>query len=265
MENVFKIIYDKTINNKMIGLKDIEKILEILVSEKELNGYIKNTNIEQIRGNNLASYSRYTKQVTIYTKCIEKMVNDINNNIMEVNDTEKILYINLRILQIILHEVEHANQQKIAYSINSFEALIIRLSYLIKNPYADNVYSYCPEERLAEIKSITEVKDMLRHSDNKFEEIHKIIEIEKLKRELAGYHYSNYNVNIPIVDYFITSDRIDLIQCINFEKNDIKHWRLNERFKYGLSITTDEYKESMKKLIVSMNRYFNNRIYINKN
>ena len=61
---------------------------------------------------------------------------------------------NLSILQILLHEVEHANQQKIAYHDNTLEALIIRLSYLVNNGYDKNLYEYCPEERLAEIKKL---------------------------------------------------------------------------------------------------------------
>ena len=34
MENILRIIYDKTINNKILNFKDIEKILELLVIEK---------------------------------------------------------------------------------------------------------------------------------------------------------------------------------------------------------------------------------------
>lgn len=34
MESILKIIYDKTIDNKILDLKDIENILEILVIEK---------------------------------------------------------------------------------------------------------------------------------------------------------------------------------------------------------------------------------------
>ena len=77
MENILRIIYDKTINNKILSLKDIEKILELLVIQKCLNEYILNINVQQIRSNNLASYSNYTKEITIYTEMIEQMVKDI--------------------------------------------------------------------------------------------------------------------------------------------------------------------------------------------
>ena len=119
MESILKIIYDKTVDNKTLDLKDIEKILEVLVVEKRLNDYILNINVQQIRGNNLASYSTYTKKITIYTEMISQMVKDIGKNILNVNEFEEMLYKNLLILQTLLHEVEHANQQKIAYNDNT--------------------------------------------------------------------------------------------------------------------------------------------------
>lgn len=106
---------------------------------KNLNDYVLGINVQQVRSNNLASYSDCTKKVTIYTEKIEQMVNNIENNILTDSDFEITLYQNLLILQVILHELEHANQQKIAYSQNSLEAFIIRLSYLI---HVDTVKNY---------------------------------------------------------------------------------------------------------------------------
>ena len=57
MENVLKIIYDKSIDNKIIDIKDIDKILELLIIDSQLNNYILNIDIQPIRSNNLASYS----------------------------------------------------------------------------------------------------------------------------------------------------------------------------------------------------------------
>ena len=46
MENVFKIIYDKTKAKKIIGINDIENILALVINEKCLNYYIKNINVQ---------------------------------------------------------------------------------------------------------------------------------------------------------------------------------------------------------------------------
>ena len=40
MENVLKIVYDKSLINKLLDLNDMEKILDILVSHKCLNEYV---------------------------------------------------------------------------------------------------------------------------------------------------------------------------------------------------------------------------------
>ena len=95
MENILKIIYDKTNDNKILDLKDIEKILEDLVVEKRLNDYILNISVQQIRSNNLASYSTYTKKITIYTEMINQMIKDIEKNILNINVFEVTLYKNL--------------------------------------------------------------------------------------------------------------------------------------------------------------------------
>lgn len=265
MENILKIIYNKALNNEILNLKDIEKILELLVIEKCLNEYILNINVQPIRSNNLASYSNYTKKITIYTEMIEQMVKDIENNILNTNNFEIILYKNLSILQILLHEVEHANQQKIAYNDNTLEALIIRLSYLVNNGYDENLYEYCPEERLAEIKSFEEIKSLIGYINKNLVSLPDIIEMEKLKRQLIGYHYKDNNINVPIIDYFTLGNKKHLLDAFDLTNNVTEEYTLNERFKYGFSISTDEYGTSMKKLVLFLSKRFNNRInYIKK-
>lgn len=262
MENILRIIYDKTINNKILNFKDIEKILELLVIEKCLNEYILNINVQPIRSNNLASYSNYTKKITIYTEMVKQMVKDIKNNILNTNNFETILYINLSILQILLHEVEHANQQKIAYNDNTLEALIIRMSYLVNNVYDEKIYEYCPEERLAEIKSFEEINNLISYINKDLTSLPDILKTEKLKRQLRGYHYKNDCINIPIVDYFSYGNKQELLAGIDLTSNVIKNYTLSERFKYGFPISIDEYGTSTKKLVVSLQKKFNNRINI---
>ena len=262
MENILKIIYDKTLNNSILNLKDIEKILELLVIEKELNNYILNINVQNIRGINLASYSNYTKKITIYADMIHQMIDDIENSILNINDFEITLYKNLSILQVLLHEIEHANQQKIAYNENSLEALIIRLSYLVKNGYDEKLYEYCPEERLAEIKSFEEIISLIGNINNKLTVLPDIIETEKLKRQLGGYHYRNFFVSVPIVDYFTIGNKKDLLAALELSSNIQEKYELNDRFKFGFPISVSEYSISMKKLILSLNTNFNNRINI---
>lgn len=257
MENILKIIYDKSIKNKILDINDINKILELLVVNKNLNDYISNICIQPIRSNNLASYSSYTKDITIYTKVIDIMIENIEKTILIANDFEISLYKNLSILQVILHEVEHAYQQKIAFTENNLESFIIRMSFLIPNAYEEPLYEYCPEERLAEIKSYQDILTTLQYLKNKPLELFDLLNTEKLQRLLRGYHYNNGIIEEPLTKFFVLGNKPELI--VGIEPNtDI----LEERMKYGFSITTDEYGSSMNQLILSLNKKFKNRVNI---
>ena len=270
MENILKIIYDKSFENKILDLKDIEKILELLVINKCLGNYILNIDIQPIRSNNLASYSTFTKNIIIYTGTLELMVKNIEKNILIASDIEKNLYKNLSILQILLHEVEHANQEKILYTENSLEAFIIRMSCLVSNSYNENLYEYCPEERLAEIKSFEEILSLITIINNKLEKLSEIIETEKLQRLLRGDHYSKSLVNCPLITYFKLGNKEEILQSFDWYSDTPENalskasniYDLNLRMKFGFPITINEYGESMKNLVLSLNNNFKNRTNI---
>ena len=149
MENIFRIIYDKTKKRDILDKKDLVKILEIAIVDKQLNDFVQSVNIQLIRSNGLASYSVDTKKITIYINTIETMKNNIKKYTLIGNEFEKILYTNLLILQVILHELEHASQQKNLNSAITLETLIIKLSQMINCDDMKKLYEYCPCERFA--------------------------------------------------------------------------------------------------------------------
>lgn len=257
MESILKIIYDRSIKNKILDIKDIDEILGLLVINKCLNDYVLNISIQPIRSNNLASYSSYTKNITIYTEAIDQMIKNIEKNILIASDLEISMYKNLSILQVLLHEVEHANQQKIAYNENSLEALIIRISYLIHDAYSEKLYEYCPEERFAEIKSFEDLLLMINYLNKKLNNLSEILNTEKLQRLLRGYHYINGSVDAPLNTYFTIGNRSDFLNFF-----DLNTDLLNERMKFGFPISIDEYGISMNNLVLSLNKNFKNRINI---
>ncbi len=257
METILKIIYDRSIKNKILSIKDIDEILGLLVINKCLSDYVLNISIQPIRSNNLASYSSCAKKITIYPEAIEQMIENIEKNILIASDFEITMYKNLSILQILLHEVEHANQQKIAYNENSLEALIIRMSYLVHNGYSEKLYEYCPEERLAEIKSFEDLLLMINYLNKKLNNLPEILNTEKLQRLLRGYHYINGFVDAPLNTYFTIGNRTDLLNCFSSNTE-----LLDERMKFGFPISIDEYGISMSNLVLSLNKNFKNRINI---
>ncbi|MGM9878491.1 MAG: hypothetical protein ACI31R_00450 [Bacilli bacterium] len=263
MENILKIIYDKSQLNKTLDLKDIEKILDQLIIKKQLNEYISNMKVQQIRSKKLASYSNYTKTITIYSNVIDLMIQNINNQLKINDDLTKNLYINLSILQVIMHEVEHANQEKIIDTTNNLESFILKLSELV--PENSTLYECTPEERLAEIKSYKEILSLISIFNSKPKQINELIEIDSLQRSLRGYHYENQIVTTPLMTYFEKGNKPELLAPLSINDNKeriISIYNLEDRFKYGLPIMTEEYISSMSALVKAINKNFKNRVLI---
>lgn len=269
-ENVIELIYNKSKDNKTLGIKDIDTILENLINEKSLNEYVLSINIQSKRSKSLASYSNYTKTVTLYLGTIELMLKNIETNIFNVNSFEKTFYKNISILQALLHELEHASQEKMIFTENSLEAFIMRLSNLLCEFYQKQLYEYSPEERLAEIKSFEEILYSVRECLKKYKSLVKLIEIEKSQRLLRGYHLVNNMINSPLIYYFKNGKKEDLLKLAfswynDFDKtfNEVRNtYDLNKRLKYGLPISINEYSDSVFAMVHEMSTYFKNRTNI---
>lgn len=258
MENIFRIIYDKTKKRDILDKKDLVKILEIAIVDKQLNDFVQSVNIQLIRSNGLASYSVDTKKITIYINTIETMKNNIKKYTLIGNEFEKILYTNLLILQVILHELEHTSQQKNLNSAITLETLIIKLSQMINCDDMKKLYEYCPCERFAEIKSMHEVEKMLNYLSKKSLILTEIMELEKLKRYMRGYHYQNSMIKSPIIEYFSKGQNEYAIKLFDI----YAHRELTERLYYGFPIDLEEYCDNMKKIIIQTNNHSSNGIII---
>ena len=258
MEYVLKIIYDNSMNNKIISLKDIDKIMSFIVNCKDLNNFVLDSDVQSIRSKNLASYSVYTKKISIYSNTIEIMLKNIEKNIQNLSDNQRYFYENLTLLQVLLHEIEHANQEKIAYTENSFEAFLIRMTKLITlDNNIDIYYDCCPTERLAEIKSYNEIISFSNDLNIFDASLIKLLNSEKILRQLKGYHYNNKLINVPIIDYFNYGGKTDIIKLVDINNTN---YNLEERFKFGFPITKLEYGESLKEMVLTFNNNFKNRI-----
>ena len=263
MEDILKIVYDKSLKYKILDMHDIELVLDHLVINKQLNEYISNVRVQQIRSKNLASYSNYTKIITIYSNVIDLMIGNINKQLIFADDLSKNLYKNLSILQVIMHEVEHANQEKIIRYDNTLESYILRLSELVDDD--SELYEFKPEERFAEIKSFYEILSLLGILNMKSLKINELVETDTLQRLLRGYHYKNKMIHSPLVTYFENGKKTEILTPLGLDSNNnevINVFNLNDRLKYGFPITNEEYISSMSSLIINVNKNFKNRVLI---
>lgn len=259
MEGILKIVFDKSKAHQIINIYDIYRIIEFIIIDKQLNDYISNIEIHRIGSNILASYSINKKEIFLFENVLKKMIVDINSEILVLDDFEKILYINLRIIQVIFHEVEHAIQQKYINADN-FDSNIIGDSQINSCDviYDDKLYECAPAERFAEIKSILEISSLLLYIKSTVNNLVELFDFEILKRNIRGYHYNGRMVSSPLKTYFTMIDKIFILSKYDFSVFK----ELDDRFYYGLDISDDEYCETAMKVISKSKKFFTNGIKI---
>ncbi len=271
MENILEIVYNYSINNKILDLYSIEKIVELIVDTRELNNYIKNIVVESKNSQKLALYQNYLKQISINDKMIYIMLKKLEDNVLIENSFEKVFYKNLSMLQVILHELEHAYQEKILFSENSIESFVLRISYMVSEKDGKSLYEYCPHERLAEIKSFELLCEIVSLELKKLQQVNLLIKNNKLQKMLRGYHYNGTEyINYPVANYLIGCNKKCLLNSFNWYSDDnqkcviesSKEYILYDRYKYGFPINKEEYAFPMRKLVLFYNKNYKNKIVI---
>lgn len=263
-------------NTKIYDRNFISEILDIAVNSKGLNDYVKTyeVNASEVK-NNVAEYNGETKRITVYEKSMgERILADLFHTTAGYSDFEKRLSINAFIAQILLHEVEHANQKRIVKTENDLEAQILKLCEFEINPKIETLvetgnidmeeaklyietklhkyttiynelYEYAPDERLAQIKSYQEIIDSLGFIDR-----HSIVtrkkEIEKLGTVLNGYD----DTSSPTITYLSNQGREKELKQFDWYSEDKEKaiklsqdkYTLRYRMKYGLPIDEKEHQ-----------------------
>ncbi len=259
MDNILKVIYSASKNNKILSYSEIYFITEYLCNAFNLSDVINNIDITFI----LNERNKCNKGEFIYPdKCVRIYPSNhkINNNYPK----DKIyLYLNLDILFTIIHELEHAKHY-INKSNNSFNGNYLNDIYLANEydntnmnsmQYISMVY-YTIKTNWNRLSSLKEY-----HTDiNAYNIILKALEASKsYLEELTSYKAlkasniaKNYNLNgpkeyIPFLVYYETVFPKKLInfsfysEDINeFTKKVNKEFSFEDKVLYGLPITSDE-------------------------
>jgi len=273
-------------NTKTLDIRFIDEILDIAIDGKKLNDYVKSyeVNVSELK-DNIAEYNGETKKITVYEKSMcERLLVDLVNTTTcyDVNDFEKELLINSFIAQVLLHEVEHANQKRIIENENGLESSILKLCEFEISPKTEilfekggydslleklhiaarlfkykvlynELYDYAPHERLAEIKSNQEIVDSLSFIDRNNIVMRKR-EIRKLKSVLSGYDdtfsptitYLSKQANEKLKQFDWYSDSEEETIKLSKEKYNLK-----DRMKFGLPIDKKE-KQFVKEIYIDM-------------
>lgn len=287
---LLRLIFDYSKNGKLVDKAYIEKLIELVVDSKDLGDYVKNLAIEEngiaetLDGFLLAEYRPNKKLIRVYFEALNRVLEAHDKYQVLFNGFEQIFYKNVFITQIILHELEHANQRKIVEKKDTLESNILKASLTVINEEmlfkllsqgftveqvsryiraekrlrAEN-YLILPDERLAEIRSHQEILSTLEPIK---EYTPNLIDFEKtnvFENMLRGYSYDQGRIISPTLEYMKIRKNIDKLkeyewydennqECLKKAKATFS---LKKRLNYGLPIDTSEFSGLSSSLLLS--------------
>ena len=246
MEKIMELIYNTSINKQILTKKQIVAISEVLISMKKLDKYVSDIEVSKINNWTMGLYNTQTKEIKYFINSLYYHLQILekhyeNNNILN-DEISKYLFKNAMIMQVILHEIEHANQDRKVKNENNFERDLI---FYANNSSIDYqyYYEYNPFERLAEYYSFNEIMDLFKIYNNK--SVNNALLYEYVNKLLNGYYYDFKEVLTgPTLEYFISSGNYERLNDLKLgiDKNKIYNsYDLFYRIKYGLPITLEEF------------------------
>lgn len=287
---LLRLIFDYSKNGKLVDKAYLEKLIDLVVDSKGISKYVQNSEIvsnateETMDGILLAEYRPNRKLIRIYSEAMERMLEEHDRYQVLFNGIEQIFYKNVFITQIILHELEHANQRKIIEKDDTLESKILKTSitnididlvstllnegftldqilYYIRREQTlrEEHYLLLPDERLAEIRSHQEIARTLEPIK---EYTPNLIEFEKtniLENMLRGYFYNEGVITSPTLEYMKIRKNIDKLKEHEwYDENDQEclkkakaTFSLKKRITYGLPIDTSEFSSLSSSLLLS--------------
>ena len=282
MEEIAKIIYEYSLNNKIADEKFVKDIVNILIDAYGLDYYIKNV---VVNGKNSdSSYNVIDRKLSInLTSAKYKLP------LLPIKN--RALFINLNVALTIFHEVDHALFIKLKelgkdtidiqlYNITCIADLIERNTEILKSEYAaDSLkefmktcltmlknYTYynvhhdrAPFERRAIVNAhlhLSRILDLLYETSlsNKDLDTIRTMNLRKFIRNCRdGYRCMGEVTNSPSYDYVkeLTSlEELSKIEIYNYSPfvayGNVKMYKLRDRVLYGLPMSKDELKEINK-------------------
>lgn len=290
-----KLLFDYSINRKRVDENYISELFDIIINGKNLNEYVRDYRIiDECEKTgfksqySVASYNGETKIITLSKEGIDIVVKNQMKYSYLFSDIEYFLYINLLATQIILHELEHVNQEKLIHTGSDMESKILMISsaYDIKlieklvmskkiNPLVAFLYEYIkvekynnkyykfyiysPHERLAEIKSYQQIIDALSIFNQYSKRIIEFEKICKLENMIKGYDDYSFSPTILFLKKLKKQEQLKQFDWYSDNSEEalklsMQHYSLEERLKYGLPASIYE-QEMIKKYILSSIKY----------
>lgn len=210
----------------------IDSFIETVVNFKGLYAYVKDVKIKKFlveenkKGQKsinhfcFAKYDGNEKSIYVYLESIKKAFLEHTKNWNLLTSFERALYFYYELGEILLHELDHAVQEKEMHNNKnqSFEINLLRIctaeihSLILSQTYSKmdasayhrlsssakeqfpymykkyvKLYQYSPEERLANINACNEMQKVLSYGGRKVSNLTRLTQLRELRYKLGGY------------------------------------------------------------------------------
>ncbi|MFI3307192.1 MAG: hypothetical protein R3Y21_01360 [Mycoplasmatota bacterium] len=276
-EEIFKLIYDCSKRNVILGKNELMKLVDIVIRYKSLDDYVKDVLWDEDILDSfsfIASSGYDTTYKQIYF-LLDNIVLAIANHVEIFTSFEpgqRIFTSNVFIAQLALHELEHAMQHKIVdINADTFETTLCKSIFMMNHCLSqeeyingttkqqDDIYRRCitqyektyhlnPTERLADINSFKILSRALKQAGNKYKRLSEYTHYLGFLNQSQEYTFSNCQIGITKQYWDELSkdpmflDYFKLSKKQESEMQSICHSDdLELRTTYGLPLNDDEY------------------------
>lgn len=262
-EKIVQLINYYNLSGRYVDREFYSKFFEIIKSDLGLENYlfdmifIEKENHDDIKYKKYteglaglfaqAAYMEKTGYLIIYERNIEwgkrqeLLFTNFNGSSSEV------IMFNLLVLQTLLHEIEHAKQNKAMKENNDFESELLRILDT-DIPETTSTYECDIKERLAELRSFKFIMDIYQYLNLDVQEIYEYFEQKYKKMLLHGYRFlddkglyteKETDIFVSPTDEYAQKKHVDM----NLYKELVKNVIEDERYFYGLSVSVSDYKK----------------------
>lgn len=266
---ILKLIYDYSTNGELVDRKFVDKIIEIVVSKKSLDDYVRSVQHtyklpKDDQGVVCAVYDSLNRELLIDYTSMLIVVGHLGYYNQLFVPLEIIMSKNIKLTQIILHELEHAyqNKQKDNMSDDSIEAKLTRVCFNIDFSLSLKLYDYVPTERLANVYSFLTILNSIEPIKESIPNLHEFIQASLIEELLTGYNESLDKGYWPLELFLSKIGQRKVWTEFDFYDQNVDRLIKNVSDKYtfakslalGLPVNCDEFNKKAH-LLRSMNKY----------
>ena len=287
---ILRLIYDYSVKGKIADSKFIDKIIEIVVTKRNLDDYVQDVIFtDQLDKSDdmvvFAEYNYFCRKISMDFESVQLLLKHAGKYDPLFNTLEQVMFRNFTITQIILHELEHAHQYMQADNNidNSVETKLFRESFrldLVMNrkflsgeisgsdfdTYKElcrQFYVFDPLERLAQINSFRTVVSSIEAIKDCVPGLYEFESASLTEAMISGYVEAYEKGSVSPTQFYLFSlgqssvwSEFDFYDD-NAEKLENKlrsKYNLGERFKFGLPVSNEEYQKTYS-LLLNTNKY----------